>query len=79
LVNRVGLSARLLHVFVSSDKEIEQQLTRVRPGDKLQFGFDEKNDLVQLRRPLSAFEPVRINLQDGKYVTVVEKKEVEYK
>ncbi len=42
LFNRVGLSARLLHELVSSDKEIEQQLTRLRPGDKLQFGFDEK-------------------------------------
>lgn len=74
LFNRVGLSARLLHELVSSDKEIEQQLTRLRPGDKLQFGFDEKNDLVQLRRTLSAFETFRIKLQDGKYVSEVDKK-----
>lgn len=59
---------------MSSDKEIEQQLTRLRPGDKLQFGFDEKNDLVQLRRTLSAFETFRIKLQDGKYVSEVDKK-----
>ncbi|ELA9893220.1 peptidoglycan DD-metalloendopeptidase family protein [Vibrio parahaemolyticus] len=78
LFNRVGLSARLLHELVSSDKEIEQQLTRLRPGDKLQFGFDEKNDLVQLRRTLSAFETFRIKLQDGKYVSEVDKKEVDY-
>ncbi|HCM1326287.1 peptidoglycan DD-metalloendopeptidase family protein [Vibrio parahaemolyticus] len=78
LFNRVGLSARLLHELVSSDKEIEQQLTRLRPGDKLQFGFDEKNDLVQLRRTLSVFETFRIKLQDGKYVSEVDKKEVDY-
>ncbi len=78
LFNRVGLSARLLHELVSSDKEVEKQLTRLRPGDRLQFGFDENNDLVQLRRTLSAFETFRITLKDGKYVSEVDKKEVDF-
>ncbi len=78
LFNRVGLSARILHELVSSDKEVEQQLTRLRPGDSLQFGFDENNDLVQLRRTLSAFETFRIKLQNGKYVSEIDKKEVDY-
>ena len=78
LFSRVGLSARLLHELVSSDKEVEKQLTRLRPGDRLQFGFDENNDLVQLRRTLSAFETFRITLKDGKYVSEVDKKEVEF-
>lgn len=74
LFSRVGLSARILHELVSSDKEVEQQLTRLRPGDRLQFGFDENNNLVQLRRTLSAFETFRIKLQDGKYVSEIDKK-----
>lgn len=78
LFSRVGLSARILHELVSSDKEVEQQLTRLRPGDRLQFGFDENNNLVQLRRTLSAFETFRIKLQDGKYVSEIDKKEVDY-
>ncbi|MFH4574995.1 peptidoglycan DD-metalloendopeptidase family protein [Vibrio diabolicus] len=78
LFSRVGLSARLLHELVSSDKEVEKQLTRLRPGDRLQFGFDENNDLVQLRRTLSAFETFRITLKDGKYVSEVDKKEVNF-
>lgn len=78
LFSRVGLSARLLHELVSSDKEVEMQLTRLRPGDRLQFGFDENNDLVQLRRTLSAFETFRITLKDGKYVSEVDKKEVDF-
>ncbi|MFW8650753.1 peptidoglycan DD-metalloendopeptidase family protein [Vibrio diabolicus] len=78
LFSRVGLSARLLHDLVSSDKEVEKQLTRLRPGDRLQFGFDENNDLVQLRRTLSAFETFRIKLKDGKYVSEVDKKEVDF-
>jgi murein DD-endopeptidase MepM/ murein hydrolase activator NlpD len=78
LFSRVGLSARLLHALVSSDKEVEKQLTRLRPGDRLQFGFDENNDLVQLRRTLSAFETFRITLKDGKYVSEVDKKEVDF-
>ncbi|MFH4455099.1 peptidoglycan DD-metalloendopeptidase family protein [Vibrio alginolyticus] len=78
LFSRVGLSARLLHDLVSSDKEVEKQLTRLRPGDRLQFGFDENSDLVQLRRTLSAFETFRITLKDGKYVSEVDKKEVDF-
>ncbi|HHX8483694.1 TPA: peptidoglycan DD-metalloendopeptidase family protein [Vibrio diabolicus] len=78
LFSRVGLSARLLHELVSSDREVEKQLTRLRPGDRLQFGFDENNDLVQLRRTLSAFETFRITLKDGKYVSEVDKKEVDF-
>ncbi|EIL8372776.1 peptidoglycan DD-metalloendopeptidase family protein [Vibrio alginolyticus] len=78
LFSRVGLSARLLHELVSSDKEVEKQLTRLRPDDRLQFGFDENNDLVQLRRTLSAFETFRITLKDGKYVSEVDKKEVDF-
>ncbi|MGI3019901.1 peptidoglycan DD-metalloendopeptidase family protein [Vibrio alginolyticus] len=78
LFSRVGLSARLLHELVSSDKEVEKQLTRLRPGDRLQFGFDENNDLVQLRRTLSAFETFRITLKNGKYVSEVDKKEVDF-
>ncbi|EGQ8486898.1 peptidoglycan DD-metalloendopeptidase family protein [Vibrio alginolyticus] len=78
LFSRVGLSARLLHELVSSDKEVKKQLTRLRPGDRLQFGFDENNDLVQLRRTLSAFETFRITLKDGKYVSEVDKKEVDF-
>ncbi len=78
LFNRIGLSARLLHELISSDKEIERQLTRLRPGDKLQFGFDEHNDLIQLRRTISALETFRIKLENGKYVSEVDKKEVDY-
>ncbi|HHF3164596.1 TPA: peptidoglycan DD-metalloendopeptidase family protein [Vibrio alginolyticus] len=78
LFSRVGLSARLLHELVSSDKEVEKQLTRLRPGDRLQFGFDENNNLVQLRRTLSAFETFRTTLKDGKYVSEVDKKEVDF-
>ena len=74
LFNRVGLSARVLHELISSDKEVEKQLTRLRPGDRLQFGFDENNNLVQLRRTLSAFETFRIKLQNGNYVSEIDKK-----
>ncbi|MGY0614216.1 peptidoglycan DD-metalloendopeptidase family protein [Vibrio sp. FJH11] len=78
LFSRVGLSPRILHELVSSDKEVEEQLTRLRPGDSLQFGFDEENNLVQLRRTLSAFETFRIKLKNGKYVSEIDKKEVDY-
>ncbi len=74
LFNRVGLSPRLLHELITSDKEIKQQLSRLRPGDKLKFGFDENNDFVQLQRTLNAFETFRIKLQGNKYVSEIDKK-----
>ncbi len=64
--------------LITSDKEIKEQLTRLRPGDRLQFGFDENNDFIQLKRTLNAFETFRIKLQGGKYVSEVDKKEVDY-
>ena len=78
LFQRVGLSPRLLHELITSDKEIKQQLTRLRPGDRLQFGFDENNDFIQLKRTLNAFETFRIKLQGSKYISEVDKKEVDY-
>jgi len=79
LFSRVGLSARLLHKLVSSNKEVEKQLTQLRPGDQLQFGFNENNDLIQLKRTLSAFETFRITFKDGKYVSEVDKKEIDFR
>ncbi|MDF2154982.1 peptidoglycan DD-metalloendopeptidase family protein [Vibrio sp. CAU 1672] len=78
LFNRVGLSPRLLHELISSDQEIKQQLSRLRPGDKLQFGFNEHDDLVQLSRPLNAFETFRIKLIGDEYVAELDKKQVDY-
>lgn len=78
LFDRVGISPRLLHELITQDKEIEQQLTRLQPGDTLHFGFDENNDFVELERPLNAFETFRITMQDDKYVSEVDKKEVDY-
>ncbi len=78
LFSRIGLSARLLHELISSDKEIERQLTRLRPGDKLQFGFDENNNLIQLRRAISTLETFLIKLKGGKYVSEIDTKEVDY-
>ncbi|MGR4988890.1 peptidoglycan DD-metalloendopeptidase family protein [Vibrio rotiferianus] len=78
LFNRIGLSPRLLHELITTSKEIKTQLTRLRPGDKLQFGFDENNDFVQLKRTLNAFETFRIKSESGKYVAEVDKKEVDY-
>ncbi len=76
LFNRLGLSPRLLHNLISSNKEINQQLSRLRPGDTLKFGFDEKNELVHLNRQLNAFETFSITRSENGFTSKVSKKEV---
>ncbi len=78
LFQRIGLSARLLHQLVSSNDDIKKQLSRMRPGDKLTFGFNEDNDLIQLKRKLSAFETFMITRSGDKFTSKLDKKEVNY-
>ncbi|WP_394247711.1 peptidoglycan DD-metalloendopeptidase family protein [Vibrio profundi] len=78
LFKRIGLSPRLLHNLVNTNKDTKDQLSRLRPGDVLQFGFDENNDLIQLKRQLSAFETFRITKSGDKFTSEFDKKEVNY-
>ncbi len=78
LFKRIGLSPRLLHQLVTADKEIEKQLTRLRPGDVLSFGFDENNELIQITRKISAFETYRITRSESGFSSTTDKKEVNY-
>ncbi|WP_375751211.1 peptidoglycan DD-metalloendopeptidase family protein [Vibrio sp. HN007] len=76
LFNRIGLSARLLHNLINSDKEINKQLSRLRPGDELLFGFDEKNELVQLVRNLTPYKTFRITKSGNTFHSEFDEKEV---
>lgn len=76
LFNRIGLSAQLLYQLVSSDKAIENQLSRLRPGDKLIFGFNEDHEFTQLIRPISAYESFRISKVKDGFRSHIEKKEI---
>ncbi len=76
LFNRIGLSAQLLYQLVSADKEIENQLSRLRPGDKLIFGFNEDHEFTQLIRPISAYESFRISKVKDGFRSHIEKKEI---
>ncbi len=78
LFQRTGLSARLLHQLVNTNDDIERQLTRLRPGDKLKFGFDEQDKLIQIERRLNEFETFVIsrNSQEG-FDSEIDKKEVD--
>ncbi|MCJ2378678.1 peptidoglycan DD-metalloendopeptidase family protein [Vibrio sp. ZSDZ34] len=78
LFQRIGLSARLLHQLVSTNGDIKKQLSRMRPGDKLTFGFNEDNDLIQLKRQINAFETFMITRSGDKFSSKLDKKEVNY-
>jgi murein DD-endopeptidase MepM/ murein hydrolase activator NlpD len=77
LFNRIGLSAKLLHQLISSDKEINKQLSRLRVGEELSFGFDENHELLQIKRIISPFETYRISKTSDGYKSAFEKKTVD--
>ncbi len=56
LFQRIGLPAKLLHQLVNTHQDIKRQLTRLRPKDKLTFGFDEHNQLMRIQRELNKIE-----------------------
>ncbi|EFP95994.1 peptidoglycan DD-metalloendopeptidase family protein [Vibrio caribbeanicus] len=78
LFQRAGLSSRLLYELTSTSKEIQEQLTRVKPGDKFQLGFDEQHELVQIKRQLSPYKTFLITKSSPGYTSRVEQKKVNY-
>ncbi|WP_019274446.1 peptidoglycan DD-metalloendopeptidase family protein [Vibrio coralliilyticus] len=78
LFQRAGLSSRLLYDLTTTSKEIKQQLTRVRPGDSFQFGFDTDDQLVQIKRQLNAYETFVITRSETGFTSQFDKKEVHY-
>ncbi|WP_036825921.1 peptidoglycan DD-metalloendopeptidase family protein, partial [Photobacterium sanctipauli] len=50
-------------------------LTNLRPGDKLKFGFDEDNELIQLTQPQSTTDTLVVTkTADGYYSDIISKK-----
>jgi murein DD-endopeptidase MepM/ murein hydrolase activator NlpD len=78
LFQRAGLSSRLLYQLTSTNKEIANRLTKVRPGDTFQFGFDADNNLIQIKRKLSAYETFLVTKSENGYTSSVDKKQVHY-
>ncbi|WP_159655708.1 peptidoglycan DD-metalloendopeptidase family protein [Vibrio atypicus] len=78
LFQRAGLSSRLLYQLTSTNKDIANRLTKVRPGDTFQFGFDADNNLIQIKRKLSAYETFLVTKSENGYTSSVDKKQVHY-
>lgn len=78
LFQRAGLSSRLLYQLTSTNKDIETQLTRVRPGDTFELGFDADNELIQIKRTLSPYESFLVTKSEAGYRSSFDKKELFY-
>ncbi|MCG9650238.1 peptidoglycan DD-metalloendopeptidase family protein [Vibrio brasiliensis] len=78
LFQRAGLSSRLLYQLTSTNKDIERQLTRVKPGDAFELGFDADNQLIQIKRKINAYETFLVTKSDEGYSSSIDKKEVHY-
>ncbi|MFC5076629.1 Murein DD-endopeptidase MepM [Vibrio thalassae] len=78
LFQRLGLSPRLLHELIYTNDDIKRQLSKLRPGDKLIFGFDENHDFIQLKRKINDYETFKITRTDDGFTSTWDKKEVDY-
>lgn len=78
LFQRLGLSPRLLHDLIYTNDDIKKQLSRLRPGDKLTFGFDENSDFVQLKRRINDYETFKVTKSDKGFASSWDKKQVDY-
>jgi murein DD-endopeptidase MepM/ murein hydrolase activator NlpD len=79
LFQRIGLSSRTLYALTSSNADIESQLSKLRPDDQLQFGFDADNNLLQLKRVINAYESFIISrTDDGSYTSKLDQKDILY-
>ncbi|MGF1725998.1 peptidoglycan DD-metalloendopeptidase family protein [Photobacterium nomapromontoriensis] len=74
--DKVGLSPSTLYRLVNADKGTKS-LTNLRPGDKLRFGFDEQNELIQLLQPQSATETLVITRTADSFYSSVDTKKVD--
>ena len=75
---RADLSSRLLYNLTTASKEIKQQLTKLRPGDVLKFGFNADDELIQIKRPINAYQAYVITKTADSYKGGIEAKEVNY-
>ncbi|EEW09438.1 conserved hypothetical protein [Vibrio mimicus VM573] len=78
LFQRAGLSSRVLYELTSSNSDINSQLSKLMPKDELKFGFDENNQLVQLKRTISPYETFVVTRSDSGFTSEFDKKEVFY-
>ncbi|CAM3501356.1 Murein DD-endopeptidase MepM [Vibrio aerogenes CECT 7868] len=78
LFQRIGLTSKLLYQLTSSNKDIHYQLTHLKPGDKLHFGFDQKNQLIRLKRSLTAYKTFEITKKDKGFTSGFDTKEIHY-
>ncbi len=78
LFKRLDLSSKLLFELTSSNEEIKQQLSHLKPDDTLMFGFDQDRQLMQLKRILSPYETFIISKADSGFESTLDQKEVHY-
>lgn len=78
LFQRIGLSPTLLYRIMNSSSSINSQLSNLRPGDKLAFGFDQDKQLVELHRGINQFETFVIVKDAQGYQSRTDKKQIDY-
>ncbi|KEY90488.1 metalloprotease [Candidatus Photodesmus katoptron] len=78
LFQRLGLSSRLLYQLANTNDDIKSQLTKLKPGDILEFGFDENQTLAELRRSVSPIKTFIIYKTDSGFDSKFEEKELNF-
>ncbi|MEC6797460.1 peptidoglycan DD-metalloendopeptidase family protein [Photobacterium sp. S4TG1] len=74
----VGLGSGLLHKIITTSNKTKK-LTSLRPGDNLNFGFDDTGKLMELHQPLTNLETlvVKRNSNNNDFTAAITKQQIE--
>ena len=76
--DNVGLDSRLLHQIVATSNKTKK-LVSLRPGDNLNFGFDDAGNLIELHQPLNNIETlvVKRKRDSNDFTATIDKQQLE--
>lgn len=76
--DNVGLDSGLLHQIVATSNKTKQ-LVSLRPGDNLNFGFDDAGNLIELHQPLNNIETlvVKRKRDSNDFTATIDKQQLE--
>lgn len=75
IFRRAGLGLSDVHAVIDPNPDARSQLARIRPGQEMHFGFDDQEQLQQLRYERSALEALVVNRHENTYIASIELRE----
>lgn len=76
LFSSLGISAKTLHEIITTDPTASKELQNIKPGQTLNFLFDEQENLKEIKTQVSDIRTLRVRSADSGYAFLAEEKEI---